>query len=501
MRAAAPLACLLAALALTCRGVAPARGAGSGPAFRPNILFVYADDHAQQAVSAYGSRLNRTPNIDRLSAGGVLFASSFVGNSICAPARATVLTGLHSHANGVTDNAATFDGAQRTFPKLLQAAGYQTALVGKWHLKSDPTGFDHWEVLVGQGPYYNPRLITPAGPVDHVGYTTDVITDRALAWLRTRDPERPFLLMFQHKAPHREWSPGPSQLALFDGVTLPEPATLFDDGAGRASGARSQEMTLARHMSPLDLKLVPPPGLNAEQLEAWNAAYGPKNAAFLAAVDGMSPDEVLRWRYQRYVKDYLRAVASLDDNLGRVLDWLDESGLTDETVVIYSSDQGFYLGEHGWYDKRWMYEPSLRTPLIVRWPGVTDGGRIERHMVQNIDLAPTLLELAGLPAPRDMHGRSLVPLLRGEAPDDWRTSIYYRYYEFPGVHAVPRHRGVRTERYKLIHYYQLDEWELFDLERDPDELRSVHDAPACAEILEELRSELDRLAAAYGDEG
>ncbi|MDP6538153.1 MAG: sulfatase [Planctomycetota bacterium] len=472
----------------------PASAAGE----RPNILFVFSDDHAAQAIGAYGSRINQTPHIDRLAAEGMRFANCFCGNSICAPSRATVLTGQHSHRNGVVDNGAVFDGSQTTFPKLLRSAGYQTALIGKWHLKSDPTGFDHWEVLIGQGPYYNPPMLTAQGRRRHHGYTTEIITDLALEWLREeRDPERPFLLMYQHKAPHREWEPGPRQLSLYDDVEIPEPATLFDDYGGRAAGARSQEMTLERHLSPRDLKLVPPPGLDEAQLALWNAAYGPKNAAFEAA--NLEGEALVRWRYQRYLKDYLRCVASVDENLGRVLDYLAENGLEENTIVVYSSDQGFYLGEHGWYDKRWMYEESLRMPLIVRWPRAVRPGSVEERLVSNIDFAPTFLEAAGVPVPEELQGASLLGLLRGEQPRDWRESVYYHYYEFPGVHAVQRHYGVRDERYKLIHYYQLDEWELFDLERDPSELASVHADPAYAKVRERLEAELVRLGELYGE--
>ena len=464
---------------------------------RPNILFVFTDDHAAHAISAYGSRLGETPNIDRLAREGMLFRNAFVGNSICAPARATILTGLHSHANGVYDNSLPFDGSQRTFPKLLREAGYQTAMIGKWHLKSDPTGFDHWEVLRGQGPYYNPPMNTPDGVREHVGYTTDVITDLALEWLQSgREDGKPFLLMYQHKAPHREWAPGPEHLTLFEGVDLPEPATLFDDWEGRTSGAKTQTMTIASHMSRRDLKLDPPNNLTPEQLAAWEAAYGPKNAALEAAE--LEGEALVRWKYQRYVKDYMRCIRSVDENLGRVLDYLDESGLAERTVVVYASDQGFYLGDHGWYDKRWMYEESLRMPLLVRWPGTVAPGSVDEHLVQNVDLAPTLLAAAGVEPPAGMHGESLVPLLRGEEPD-WRNSIYYHYYEGHGPHDVPCHYGVRTRRYKLVRYYELDEWELFDLEADPDELRSVYADPGYTLVLEGLKAELARLQEGYGD--
>jgi len=466
---------------------------------RPNIVLIYCDDHAQHAISAYGSTINRTPNIDRIAAEGVRFARSFVGNSICAPARATVLTGKHSHANGVMDNGDSFDGAQTTFPKLLRGAGYETALIGKWHLKSDPTGFDHWEVLHGQGPYYNPKLKTPNGDQQHVGYTTDLLTDRALAWLEhERDDAKPFLLMLQHKAPHRNWQPGPAHLGDLAGVDVPEPVDLFDDYSGRTAAAREQEMTVAHHLSRHDLKLDPQSGFTPEQQARWDEAYSAENAAFESA--GLEGVDLVRWMYQRYIKDYLRCIQSVDDNVGRVLRYLDESGLSGDTLVVYSSDQGFYLGDHGWYDKRWMYEESFTTPLIARWPGVIPAGSVDRHLVQNIDLAPTFLEAAGVEPPPEMQGASLVPLMRGADPGEWRGSIYYHYYEFPGVHAVARHVGVRTDRHKLIHFYQRDEWELFDLERDPDEHRSVYGDPEYAAVQAELTTELARLQDLYGDD-
>ena len=476
---------------------------------RPNILFVFADDHAYQAVSAYGSRINRTPNIDRLAREGMLFRTALVTNSICAPSRAVILTGRYSHLNGVLDNLLSFDGSQQTFPKLLQHAGYQTAIIGKWHLKSDPTGFDHWEVLPGQGHYYNPDLRTAQGPTKHQGYVTDVVTDLALEWLRNgRDPTRPFMLMYQHKAPHRNWMPGPAHLTLYDGMSIPEPYTLFDDYRGRASPATEQEMEIDRHMDlGSDLKVAPTgdePGarryagthgrLTPSQKRVWDAAYEPKNAAFRAA--NLEGRDLLRWKYQRYVKDYLRTIASIDDNLGRVLRWLDETGLAESTVVVYSSDQGFYLGEHGWYDKRWMYEESLRTPLIVRWPGVVEGGSESDALVSNVDLPETFLQIAGAPVPDDMQGRSLVPLLRtrGDAPSDWRKSFYYHYYEgSDGPHAVARHEGVRTERHKLIHYYDTDEWELFDLDTDPLEMRSLFGNAEYMRVEGTLRAELKKL--------
>ncbi len=463
---------------------------------RPNILFIFTDDHGAQAISAYGSNINETPNIDRLANKGMLFRNAFVTNSICAPSRAVILTGKYSHSNGQLTNVETFDGSQQTFQKLLQRAGYQTAMFGKWHLKSDPTGFDAWQVLIGQGPYYNPPIKSAAGVSEHVGYTTDIITDLALDWLQSgRDAQKPFMLMYQHKAPHRRWDPGPDHLTMYDDVEILEPKTLFDDYAGRSAAATQQTMTIARDLTDRDLKLVQPERLTAEQLEVWNAAYEPKNDAFRAA--DLQGDDLVRWKYQRYVKDYLRAVASVDDNIGRVLEHLEASGLAENTIVIYASDQGWYLGEHGWFDKRWMYEESLRMPLIVRWPGTTAPGSTSNAMVSNLDLAETFLDIAGVEIPSDMQGQSFVPLLEGEAPSDWRQSFYYQYYEYPGPHDVARHYGVRTERHKLIYFYTLDEWELYDLEEDPDELISVYEDPAYASVRSDLETELERLREHY----
>ncbi len=477
----------LAAALTACADAAPER---------PNILLVFTDDHAAHAVSAYGSVLNQTPNIDRLAEEGLLFQNAFVTNSICAPSRATVLTGQYGHLNGVPTNRDTLHATTLTFPKLLREAGYQTAIVGKWHLKVRPEGFDHYEVLRGQGPYYNPVLYSADDSVEYEGYTTDVITDRALRWLtEERAPGQPFLLMYQHTAPHREWAPGPEQLNLFTDIDLPEPPTLFDDFEGRTSAARTQEMTIAEHMTQRDLKFVPPGNLNEAQLALWNAAYGPRNDAFAEA--GLEGDELVRWKYQRYVKDYLRAVQSVDDNLGRVLDFLDREGLAENTVVVYTSDQGFFLGDHGWFDKRWMYEESMKTPLLVRWPaGIAPGTRSDA-LVQNLDLAETFLDLAAVPIPGAMQGRSLVPLFDGSEPSDWRDALYYQYFEYPGWHMVRRHYGVRTRTHKLIHYYEIGEWELFDLGVDPDELRSVHDDPAYAEVRAALELQLDSLRAHF----
>jgi len=458
-------------------------------------VLVFADDHAYQAIGAYGSRLNETPNIDRLAREGMRFDRCLVTNSVCGPMRAVIQTGKYSHVNGFMVNQDVFDGSQPTFVKMLRGAGYQTALIGKWHLGSTPTGFDYFHILEGQGRYYNPPMRGSDGStVDHQGYVTDVITDVTLDWLEhRREPGKPFLLMYQHKAPHRRWEPSPKHLTLYDDRTIPEPKTLFDDYAGRGTPARTQDMAIADSLPERDLKLTPPPDLSPEQLRVWEAAYGPKNAAFRAAA--LEGDALLRWKYQRYVKDYLRCVASLDDNLGRVLDYLDRAGLSDNTVVVYSSDQGFYLGEHGWFDKRWMYEPSLRTPLIVRWPGTIAPGSVNGDLVSPLDLPETFLEMAGVDVPGDMQGRSLLPLLGGERPEGWRKAFYYHYYEHPGWHYVRRHYGVTDGRYKLMHFYEpdVDEWEMYDLQTDPDELTSIHAAPAAGPVRTRLEGELARL--------
>ena len=463
---------------------------------RPNILFIMSDDHAGHAISAYGSVINRTPNLDRIAREGMLFRSAFVTNSICGPSRATILTGQFGHLNGVAVNEVPLHPDTLTFPKLLGAAGYQTAIIGKWHLLSLPSGFDHYEVLQGQGTYYNPRFFRQGDTTTIEGYTTDVITDRALSWLQTRrDSTRPFLLMYQHKAPHRAWDPGPDHLDLYRDTQIPEPPTLFDDYSGRASPARTQEMTVAHHLDDRDLKFLAPPELTPDQLARWNASYGPENTAFRAA--NLTGDALTRWKYQRYIKDYLRTVASVDDNVGRILRFLDESGLARNTIVVYTSDQGFYLGDHGWYDKRWMYEESMGTPLLVRWPGVVKAGSVNNDLVQNLDFAQTLLEAGGVAAPPTMQGRSLVPLLRGTTPRDWRDALYYQYFEYPGWHMVRRHYGVRTKRHKLIHYYEVGEWELFDLERDPREMRSVYADRGYATVVRDMKRRLNALRVQY----
>ena len=476
---------------------------------RPNIVFIFSDDHATQAIGAYGSKINQTPHLDRIAAEGMVFKNSFCANSICGPSRACILTGKHSHINGFRRNGDRFDGTQTTFPKLLQQVGYQTALIGKWHLGTDPTGFDYWEVLPGQGSYYNPDFLQmDGGRKRYEGYCTDIITENTLSWLKQRDEDKPFMLMCQHKAPHRNWSPPPRHFSLYKDVDVPEPATLFDDYAGRSELLRENEMSIADHMHwGHDMKfhgenLFPEhfesqhkngeyARMTPEQKAAWDAAYEPENQAFIADMRAgkLSDKDVIRWKYQRYIKDYLRCVQAVDDGVGEILNYLDESGLAENTIVIYSSDQGFYLGEHGWYDKRWMFEESLEMPFLIRWPGVVDAGVESVALIQNIDYAPTFLDVAGAEIPDPIQGRSLVSLLKnqGQPSEDWRDAIYYAYYENAAVHNVPVHDGVRTERYKLMFFPRTRSWNLFDLEKDPLELTSVHADPSYAAVLAGLQ--------------
>ncbi|MEL7499960.1 MAG: sulfatase [Planctomycetota bacterium] len=467
------------------------------PTAKPNILFIFTDDHAYQSISAYGSKINKTPNIDRIAKEGLRFDRCYVTNSICGPMRAVIQTGKYSHINGFCCNGNKFDGTQTTFPKLLQKAGYQTAVVGKWHLGTHmaPQGYDYSEVLIGQGPYYNPPMLKNGERTKHVGYTTDIITDLALDWLKEkRDPEKPFMLMYQHKAPHRNWQPGPKHLTLYDDVEIPEPETLFDSYENRASPASTQDMTIEKTMTRFDLKLDPPRNLTPEQLEAWNAAYEPKNKKFKEA--NLKGKELVRWKYQRYIKDYLRCIKSVDENIGRVLDYLDQTGLNKNTIVIYCSDQGFYLGEHGWFDKRWMYEETLRTPFLIRWPGMVKPGTVNsQDIVSPLDFAQTFCEIAGAEQPEGAQGASLMPIIQGKTPDDWRKVFYYHYYEYPGAHAVRRHYGVTDGQYKLIRYYEpdVDEWEMFDLASDPNEMKSIYGKDSAADQQSRLLAEMNRL--------
>ncbi len=478
---------------LVCAGFAHAAPA---PKARPNIVFIFSDDHAYQAISAYGDprKLIETPNIDRIGKEGMRFDRCLVTNSICGPSRACILTGKYSHVNGFYNNTnSRFDGAQTTFPKLLQAAGYQTAMIGKWHLESDPTGFDFWQVLPGQGVYYNPAMIRNGERLKINGYVTDIITDASLDWLKGRDKNKPFLLMCQQKAPHREWAPALRDLNFDNDRKYLEPPTLFDDYAGRGIAERDQDMTIAKTMTPHDNKLNPLGQFIPEQRKEWDAYYGPRNEAFQKA--NLTGKELVSWKYQRYMHDYLGCVKGVDDSVGRVLKYLDDEGLAENTIVVYASDQGFYLGEHGWFDKRWIFEESVRTPLLVRWPGVTRPGSVSKELVSNLDFGETLLDAAGVTVPAEMQGRSFVPILAGKTPRDWRTAFYYQYYEYPSPHHVRPHYGVVTDRYKLIHFNGTadDYWELFDREKDPQELRSVYGQPDYAKTQKFLLQELTRL--------
>jgi arylsulfatase A-like enzyme len=475
-------------------------GAACGDAAQrpPNIVFIFADDHAWQAISAYNDprKLILTPNIDRLGREGVRFDRCLVPNSICGPSRATVLTGKYSHMNGFYNNInSRFNGEQPTMPKMLRSAGYQTAMIGKWHLETDPTGFDYWEILHGQGVYYNPPMVRMGQNVKHQGYVTEVITGLALDWLRQRDKSKPFLLMCHHKAPHREWEPVLKYLNHDNDRKYPEPPTLFDDYSGRGKAEHQQDMMIDTTMNDKDVKLTTPPDLNPAQRAKWNEYYQPRNSQFTNA--HLQGKDLVRWKYNRYMHDYLGCIKSVDESVGDILQYLDEEGLADNTIVVYASDQGFYLGEHGWFDKRWIFEESLRTPLLVRWPGVAKKGSVRKEMVSNVDFAETFLEAAGAVIPSDMQGRSLVPLLRGKAPKDWRQSFYYHYYEHPGWHSVARHYGVVTERYKLVHFYEpeFNYWEMFDLKKDPHELKSVWANASYGKERKKLESELQRLRA------
>ena len=470
----------------------------------PNILFLFSDDLTCQAISAYGDkrRLLETPNMDRIGREGVRFDRCLVTNSICGPSRATILTGKYSHRNGFYNNSnSRFDSSQQTFPKLLQAAGYSTAVIGKWHLISEPTGFDHWHILPGQGIYYNPPMNDNGKQVKHSGYTTDIITDLSIEWLKKRDKTKPFLLMSQHKAPHREWAPATRHLGWDKDRQYPEPETLFDDYAGRSKAVSDHDMGLDRTFTDLDAKFRPSPNMTEEQLKEWNAYYQPRNEAFRKA--NPTGKDLVRWRYNRYMHDYLACVKAVDENIGRMLDFLEQEGLADNTVIVCSSDQGFFLGEHGWFDKRWIFEESLRSPLLVRWPGVTKPGSVHGNIVSLVDFAETFLDIAGVKIPADMQGRSLVPLCKGETPADWRKSLYYHYYEFPVPHRVRPHYGVITDRFKLVHYYKPDvnDWELLDRQTDPLEVKNFYNDPAYAQTVKDLHAEVERLRKEVGETG
>ncbi len=483
---------LLALLPVCSLFAAPSAGLPS----RPNILFIMSDDHAWQAISAYGEsrHLIQTPNIDRLAQEGMRYDRFLVNNSLCGPSRASFITGAYSHINGFYNNGnCRFDGSQITFPTLFQNAGYQTAMVGKWHLETNPTGFDYWEILPGQGVYYNPPMIRDGQRVKHSGYVTDIITDLSLDWLKQRDTNKPFMLLCWQKAPHRNWQPALRDLDFDHDRTYPLPDSLFDDYSGRGLAEHDQNMTIAKTMTlDSDDKLTAPADLTPEQKKFWEAYYASRNEAFLKR--NLSGRELTEWKYNRFLHDYLGCIKGVDDNVGRFLKYLDDTGLATNTIVIYSSDQGFFLGEHGWFDKRWIFQESARTPLLIRWPGVVKAGSTNKDLVSNLDFAETFLQAAGLPSPDRMQGHSLMPLLEGRTPADWRTAFYYHYYEFPADHHVRPHYGVITDRYTLAHFYapDVDYWELFDREKDPGEMRSVFGDPTYSDVQTNLMQEVFR---------
>jgi len=432
-----------------------------------------ADDHAAHALSCYGSRINKTPNLDRLANEGMRFDNCFCTNSICSPSRAVILTGKYSHINGVIDNQKNRYYPQSTFPQLLQRAGYETAIVGKWHLKNQPEGFDYWNIVHGSGYYYDPRFNEMGQIKQSKGYVIDTVTNCCLDRLGNRS-DKPFLLMCHYTAPHRNWCPDTKYAGMYEDIDIPEPQTFDDNYDTRSDAARQQEMTIERHLTRDDLKQDAP--------------------------EGLSPDALKKWKYQRYIKDYLRCVASIDDNVGRILDYLDQTGLSENTIVVYTSDQGFFLGDHGWFDKRFMYEESLRMPLLVRYRQEIKPGSINKDMVLNLDFGPTFLDFAGIETPAEMQGESFRGNLRGKTPANWRQSMYYHYYEYPSVHMAKRHYGVRTKRYKLIHFYNdIDAWELYDLKKDPHELRNLYNDPSYQDVVKTLKIELTRLREKYKD--
>ncbi len=471
---------------------------GAAESKRPNILFIMSDDHAAQAIGCYGSVVNKTPNLDKLAEQGVRLRNCFVTNSICTPSRAAILTGKYSHMNGVPVFN-RFDGSQPTVAKYLQAAGYHTGMIGKWHLESDPTGFDSWTILPGQGVYHDPKFLEPGSSRVINGYVTDIITDLSIEFLKNRPKDKPFFLMCHHKAPHRPWDPDEKHKAMFAGKEIPEPATLRDNYESRTDAIRECQQKVFTDLTRRDLKLEPPPGTPTPA--KWR---GVKPDVVEIEVDGkkqtLTGEALNKWKYQRYLQDYLACVQSVDDNVGRLIDWLDANGLRENTLVVYTSDQGFFLGEHGLYDKRFMYEPSLRMPFIARWPDGIKAGGVQDGMATNVDFAETFMELAGQPMPADMQGRSLLPLLKGQPPADWRTSMYYRYYHDPGDHNTRAHYGLRTTTHKLIYFWKKDQWELYDLVKDPDELHNIYGDPAQKDLIEKLKAELYRLKKELKDE-
>jgi len=483
---------------------------------RPNILFIMSDDHAMNAISTYGNSVNQTPNIDRIADEGIRFNQSFCTNAICGPSRAVLLTGKYSHINRHINNSVSFDGAQQTFPKLMQQNNYQTAIIGKWHLRSDPTGFDYWNILPGQGDYYNPDFIEMGEKKNFQGYVTDLITEFTIDWLEDRDTSKPFCLLMHHKAPHRSWMPDLDHINTFDRVDIPIPSNFFDDYKNRSTAAKAQKMSIWKDMSlGYDLKLTKQMNsneiiedlglwsynrMNTSQRNIWDSAYRTKNNEYHQ--NPPTGEELAHWKFKRYMQDYLGTIESVDESVGEILDYLDKNGLAENTIIVYTSDQGFYLGEHGWFDKRFMYEESLKMPLMIRYPKEIVKGQVSEDMVMNLDFAPTFLDYAGIQIPEDMQGESLRPLFDETNADNWRNEIYYHYYEYPkGGHDVKRHYGIRTHQYKLIHYYyDIDEWELFDLENDPNEMNNIYKEAEHQELISQLKEKLKELRKKYKDD-
>ncbi|MBB2149254.1 sulfatase family protein [Pedobacter gandavensis] len=476
---------------------------------QPNIIIIVSDDHAFQSIGAYGSKLMKTPSIDRIAKEGVRFDKGYVTNSICGPSRAVILTGKYSHKNGFKDNEnSRFDGSQDSFIKQLKGGGYQTAWIGKWHLESTPQGFDHWQVLPDQGQYYNPDFLMQDGTKKRYdGYVTNVVEDVAEEWLDQRDQAKPFCLVIGHKATHRVWLPDTADMGMFDQVTFPLPHNFYDDYKTREA-AKVQDMSIAKTMiMGYDLKMFGSEAaadregsvkrMNAAQRAKFNAYYQPIEADLKAR--NLSGKALTEWKYQHYMRDYLSTAASLDRNIGRTLDYLDKKGLTKNTIVIYMSDQGFYLGEHGWFDKRFIYEESFRTPMVMRYPGVIKPGSVSKDFVMNLDIAPTMLDAAGIAIPKDIQGKSMLPQLRDKKTAG-RKVMFYHYYE-NGEHSVSPHFGIRNSRYKLIRFYKrVNSWELFDLKKDPNELNNLYGKPGYEKITAEMKKELDAQIASYEDQ-
>ena len=472
-----------------------------------NIVYIMADDHAYQAVSAYGSQVSKlapTPNIDRIANEGARMDAVYCTNSICGPSRASILTGKFSHVNGFYKNVdgGDFNGEQLTFPKIFQKNGYETAVIGKWHLGTTPTGFDYSKVLInwgGQGTYYNPQFCINGTDtvVETKLHVTKAIENDCLDWLSNRDTTKPFMLLYQFKAPHRDWRPDSMYHELFTDLDFPLPETFNDDYEGRLAASENM-MEIGNHLNRRDMKQIPPPGLSRRDSLRW-LAYGDKGQ-YWSPNDTLTGDALKYWKFQTYIKDYLRTVAGIDRAVGSVLDYLEENGLSENTLVVYTSDQGFYLGEHGWFDKRWMYEESFKMPFVIKNPKTIKPGTTSDAMVMNVDFAPTLLDMAGLEIPSEMQGKSFKGVFGGELKNE-RKSVYYHYYEWPIWHKVQPHYGVRTDRYKLMHfYYSMDEWELYDLEADPNEINNIY-AEASPELIESLKKELEALRKEYKDDG